>query len=148
MNFNDTNKMENLKQTITIEIVVKTTIEKTWKSWTNPKHIVNWSFASEDWHSPEAENDLRIGGKFRTKMATKDGSASFDFEGKYTSLEKYKTIQYIIADGRVVTISFEDLGESTKVTETFDPENIHSLELQKDGWQAILNNFKKYTETI
>lgn len=137
--------MENSKQKITVEIIAKVPIEKVWKNFTSPEDIVKWNFASDDWHSPEAENDLKVGGKFRFKMAAKDGSVSFDFEGKYTNLEEHKTIEYIIADGREVTISFEDLGESTKVTETFEPENINSLELQKGGWQAILNNFNKYT---
>lgn len=140
--------MENSKQTITVETVVKAPIKKVWESWTLPEHTTKWSFASDDWHSPEAENDLRTGGKFRTKMAAKDGSASFDFEGKYTNVEEYKTIEYVMADGREVAVSFEDLGESIKVTETFDPENVNSLELQKGGWQAILDNFKKYTETL
>lgn len=140
--------MENSKQKITVEIIAKVPIEKVWKNFTSPEDIVKWNFASDDWHSPEAENDLKVGGKFRFKMAAKDGSVSFDFEGKYTNLEEHKTIEYIIADGREVTISFEDLGESTKVTETFEPENINSLELQKGGWQAILNNFNKYTEAF
>ena len=140
--------MDNSKETITVQITVNAPVKKAWESFTNPKHAVNWSFASDDWHAPEAENDLRTGGKFRTKMAAKDGSASFDFEGNYTNVEEHKTIEYVMADGREVLVSFEDLGESTKVTETFNPENTHSLELQKDGWQAILNNFKKYTETL
>ncbi len=140
--------MENSKQKITAETRVNAPIEKVWQSFTAPEHVVNWSFASDDWHAPEAENDLRIGGKFRTKMAAKDGSMSFDFEGKYTNVEIHKTIEYVMADGHEVSISFEDLGESVKVTETFDPENVHTLELQRDGWQAILNNFKKYTETL
>lgn len=140
--------MDNSKQKITVEIMAKVPIEKAWKNFTSPEDIVKWNFPSDDWHSPEAENDLKTEGKFRFKMAAKDGSASFDFEGKYTSIKEYKTIEYVIADGREVTISFEDLGKSTKVTETFEPENMNSLELQKGGWQAILDNFKKHTETF
>lgn len=140
--------MENSKQTITVETTVNAPIEKVWQGFTAPEHVVNWNFASDDWHAPEAENDLRIGGKFRTKMAAKDDSMSFDFEGKYTNVENHKTIEYVMADGREVSVSFEDLGESVKVTETFNPESVHTLELQRDGWQAILNNFKKYTETL
>ena len=140
--------MENSKEKITVETIINKPIETVWKSWTLPQNIINWSFASDDWHSPEAENDLKNGGKFRTKMSAKDESVSFDFEGEYTEIENYKTIKYTISDGRNVSVSFEDLQEKTKVTETFEAENIHSLELQKEGWQAILDNFKKYTETL
>lgn len=140
--------MENSKEKITVETIINKPIETVWKSWTLPQNIINWSFASDDWHSPEAENDLQNGGKFRTKMSAKDESVSFDFEGEYTEIVNHKTIKYTISDGRNVSVSFEDLQEKTKVTETFEAENIHSLELQKDGWQAILDNFKKYTETL
>jgi len=140
--------MENSKEKLTVEITVNKSIEQVWNSWTLPENIVNWNFASDDWRSPNAENDLKVGGTFRSKMEAKDGSMGFDFEGKYTKIENHKTIEYAMADGREVSISFEDLGESTKVTETFDPESIHPLEFQKAGWQAILDNFKKYTETL
>lgn len=140
--------MDNSKQQITVKTIVEAPIKTVWESWTLPNHIVNWNFASDEWHSPEAENDLKIGGTFRSKMEAKDGSMGFDFEGKYTKIEDQKTIEYVMADGKEVSISFEDLGESTKVTETFDPESVNSLELQKGGWQAILDNFKKYTETL
>lgn len=140
--------MENSDQKITVEVTINASINTVWESWTQPQHIINWSFASNDWHSPKAENDLKVGGKFSSRMEAKDGSMGFDFEGKYTKVEGQKTIEYAMADGREVSISFEDLGENTKVTETFEPENINSLELQKGGWQAILDNFKKYTETL
>lgn len=140
--------MKNSKEKITVETIINKPIETVWKSWTLPQNIINWSFASDDWHSPEAENDLQNGEKFRTKMSAKDESVSFDFEGEYTEIVNHKTIKYTISDGRNVSVSFEDLQEKTKVTETFEAENIHSLELQKDGWQAILDNFKKYTETL
>ncbi|RRJ90432.1 SRPBCC family protein [Flavobacterium macacae] len=140
--------MENLKEKITVKTTVNKPINEVWKSWTLPKNIVNWTFASIDWHSPEAENDLKIGGKFRTRMEAKDGSMGFDFEGKYTNVELHKIIEYVLEDGREVLISFEDLNENTLITETFDPETVNSLEMQKDGWQAILNNFKKYTESL
>ncbi|HEU4497319.1 MAG TPA: SRPBCC family protein [Flavobacterium sp.] len=140
--------MKNAQPAITVQIIVNAPIDKVWNSFTAPEHIVNWSFASDDWHTPEAENDLRTGGKFRSKMAAKDGSMSFDFEGEYVKVEEFKKIEYVIADGRHVAVSFEDLGEKVKVAETFDPENMNSPELQQEGWQAILDNFKKYTETL
>ncbi|KQS47196.1 MULTISPECIES: SRPBCC family protein [Flavobacterium] len=140
--------MNNSNQTITVETTVKAPISKVWQSFTEPQHTMNWSFASEDWHAPEAENDLRIGGKFRTKMAAKDGSMAFDFEGEYTQVENHKKIEYVMGDGRRVSVSFEDSGDTVKVTETFDPENTHPIEFQKAGWQAIMDNFKKYTETL
>ncbi len=140
--------MNNSNQTITVETTVKAPIAKVWQGFTEPAHIMNWSFASEDWHAPEAENDLRTGGKFRTKMAAKDGSMAFDFEGEYTNVVNHKEIEYVMGDGRRVSITFEDLGDGIKVSETFDPENTHPIEFQKAGWQAIMDNFKKYTETI
>lgn len=140
--------MDNSNQKITVNAIVDSLIKTVWESWTLPEHIVNWNFASDDWHSPNSENDLKVGGIFRSRMEAKDGSMGFDFEGKYTKVEGQKTIEYVMADSREVSISFEDLGKSTKVTETFDPENTHPLEFQKAGWQAILDNFKKYTETL
>ena len=140
--------MDNSSQKIIVKTIVETPIKTVWKSWTEPEHIVNWNFVSDDWHSPNSENDLKVGGSFRSRMEAKDGSIGFDFEGKYTKVEDQKAIEYVMADGREVSISFEDLGESTKVTENFHPESVNSLELQKGGWQAILDNFKKYTETL
>ncbi|GGI23401.1 SRPBCC family protein [Pedobacter mendelii] len=132
---------------ITIETTVNTPVEKAWEFWNNPVHIKNWAFASPEWHVPHAENDLRKGGKFSTTMAAKDGSMSFDFGGIYTSVDMYKLIEYVLGDGRKVKIVFEADADSTKITETFDPESVNPIEMQKGGWQAILHNFKKYTET-
>jgi uncharacterized protein YndB with AHSA1/START domain len=136
------------KTAITVEATIKSPIEKVWKFWNEPKHITKWCQASDDWHAPYAENDLRTGGKFKTTMAAKDGSFSFDLEGVYTNVQEHKLIEYTMNgdDQRKVKIAFSDQGTETKVTETFDPENINSIELQRGGWQAILNNFKKYTE--
>lgn len=131
---------------ITVEAIVNASIEKTWKYWTEPKHITQWCQASDDWHAPYAENDVRTNGKFKTTMAAKDGSFSFDFEGVYSNVEENKLIEYSMADGRKVQISFSEQGDKTKVIETFDPENENPVEMQRGGWQAILNNFKKYTE--
>ncbi len=134
------------KTKITVESTVKAPVEKVWDCWTDPKHIVNWNFASDDWHSPRAENDLRTGGKFVSRMEAKDGSMGFDFEGVYDNVVKHKTIEYSMSDGRQVKVTFAGNGSETRVVETFDAENTHSLEMQKGGWQAILDNFKKYTE--
>lgn len=133
-------------KSITIYTSVNASIEKVWDYWTNPKHIVNWNNASDDWHTPSAKNDLKVGGTFICTMAAKDGSMSFDFEGKYSEIDTYKKIVYQIADGRNVSITFNIIDEKVIITETFEPETENSLELQRGGWQAILTNFKKYTE--
>ena len=139
--------METINKTaITVESTVKAPIEKIWKYWSEPKHITQWCNASDDWHAPAAENDLRTGGKFKTTMAARDGSVSFDFEGVYTNVQMHKAIEYTIADGRKVQITFSGNGNEIKVTETFDAETVHPLEMQRSGWQSILDNFKKYTE--
>jgi uncharacterized protein YndB with AHSA1/START domain len=134
------------KTAITVERTIKAPIEKVWKYWTEPKHITQWCNASDDWHAPYADNDLRVGGKFKTTMAAKDGSVSFDFEGVYTNIHEYKVIEYTIMDGRKVKITFSSQGNATKVIETFEMENINPHEMQRGGWQAILDNFTKYTE--
>lgn len=133
-------------QKITVTTTVNAPIEKVWAFWTTPEHIINWNTASEDWHTPFAENDLREGGKFKSTMAAKDGSMRFDFEGVYTLVEKHDKIEYNIADGRAVTILFDDLGDRVNITESFDPENVNPIEMQKGGWQAIMDSFKTYTE--
>lgn len=138
-------KSEN--SAITVSATVNASPDKVWNCWTSPMHITKWNHASDDWHSPEAENDLRAGGKFRSRMAAKDGSMSFDFEGIYDKVEHLKLIEYTLGDGRKVRVTFEAAGDSVTVTETFDAEQIHSQEMQKAGWQAILDNFKKHTES-
>ncbi len=134
-------------KTITVSATINADIDKVWKYWNEPEHIMGWAFASSDWEAPYAENDLRNGGKFKTTMAAKDKSASFDFAGVYTSVIPNKLIEYTIGDGRKVSVAFESAGMGTKITETFDPENENPPEFQKQGWQAILDNFKKYVET-
>jgi len=144
---NKNNIMETASKTaITVEATVNAPIEKVWKCWTEPKHITGWAFASDDWHAPSATNDVRVGGKFTTTMAAKDGSFSFVFGGVYTQVEQNKSMAYRMDDGRTAKIIFSAQGNSTKVTETFDPESENPIEMQRGGWQAILNNFKKYTE--
>lgn len=135
------------KQSITISTTINAPVEKVWQYWTEPKHVSNWNFASDDWHSPRGENDLREGGKFVYRMEAKDGSFGFDFGGVYTKVEENKAIEYTMEDGRKVKVLFENKGTNTVVTETFDAEETNSIEMQRDGWQAILNNFKKYVET-
>ena len=131
---------------ITVESTINASIEKIWDAWTNPIHIKNWCFATDDWYVPAAENDLRVGGNFWTVMSAKDSSSSFNFEGTYTAVIKHTIIEYQISDGRMVYITFFDLLNGVKITESFEPESINSEELQRQGWQAILDNFKKYVE--
>ena len=139
--------METENKTITVENTVKAPIEKVWKFWTEPKHIERWNNASDDWHTPHAENDLRIGGKFLSRMEAKDGSFGFDLGGVYDVVKENEYIEYTLGDGRKVKISFTTPGNETKVIETFEAENSNPIEMQRTGWQAILDNFKKYTET-
>lgn len=136
--------MKNNK--ITVQTSVAADINKVWSSWTLPEHITKWNFASDDWHCPAATNDLKAGGRFCATMAAKDGSMSFDFEGIYDEVIKHRKIAYSLSDGRQITVLFESEGDKTRVTETFDPENQNSMELQRAGWQSILDNFKAYTE--
>ena len=135
--------MENKR--VIINAIVNAPIGKVWDSYTNPKHIVNWNFADPSWHCPGAENDMRIGGTYKARMEAKDGSFGFDFEAVYTDIVEGKSFSYGLGD-RFVGVEFKDLNGQTEVVTTFDPENENPIELQKNGWQAILNNFKNYTE--
>jgi uncharacterized protein YndB with AHSA1/START domain len=136
------------KTVIIVEAEIHSSIEKVWNYWTDPKHIVNWNNASPDWHTPHAENDPRTGGKFKSTMAARDGSMSFDFEGVYSNVQPQKLIEYGLADGRHVKVEFQSTSNGVKVIETFDPETENPIELQRSGWQAILDNFKKYVESL
>lgn len=136
-----------IKNAITVKTTIHSPVEKVWAYWTKPEHIMNWYQASGDWHAPYAENDLRVNGNFKTTMAARDGSTKFDFEGTYTQLEENKNIAYILPDSRRVTITFIENGIDTDLVETFEAENTFPQEVQRDGWQAILNNFKKYVES-
>jgi uncharacterized protein YndB with AHSA1/START domain len=135
------------KQTLTIKATVNAPVSKVWDIWTSPEHITQWNTASEDWHTPTAQNDLRKGGKFSSRMEAKDGSFGFDFEGVYDEVKEHELIQYTMADGRQVTNQFIDKGNVTEIVSEFEPETENSLEMQQAGWQAILDNFRKYTET-
>lgn len=131
---------------ITVQSTINASVEKVWKLWTVPEYVMKWNNASEDWHTPFAENDLKIGGKFKYTMASKDGRMHFDFEGIYTNVVDFSLIEYKMADGRKVKIVFEKDAKGIKVIENFDPETENSEEMQKNGWQAILDNFKKHVE--
>jgi len=134
------------KTVITIESTVNAPVEKVWEIWTQPDHVTKWNSANEEWHTPKAENDLRIGGNFSYRMEAKDGSFGFDFGGVYDDVKKNEYIEYTMGDGRKVKTTFKSQGNSTKVIESFDAETQNSVEMQKAGWQAILDNFKKYAE--
>lgn len=131
---------------VTVETIVQVPVEKVWEYWTEPEHIKKWNSASDDWHTPFAENDLREGGKFVSRMEAKDGSMGFDFGGIYDEVKLHETISYTLGDGRKVKISFKGQENETEVMETFDAETINPIEFQEQGWQAILDNFKKYAE--
>lgn len=131
---------------ITVEITANVSLEQAWSHWTTPEHIMQWNNASDDWHTPRAEIDLREGGRFTYRMEAKDGSFGFDFPGMFTRVIPKKLIEYTIDGGRKVSVIFAHHGDLTTITETFDAEDVNPIELQRQGWQAILNNFKKYTE--
>jgi uncharacterized protein YndB with AHSA1/START domain len=134
------------KTPITIETIIHAPLSKVWEYWTKPEHITKWAFASDDWEAPAAENDVRVGGNFKTVMAAKDKSYSFDFTGTYTAVQEHALIEYDMLDGRHSKTEFIQVPEGVKIVETFDPENENSEEKQRSGWQAILDNFKKHVE--
>lgn len=131
---------------ITIATTVNAPIEKVWSYWTSPDHITQWNAANEDWHTTKAENDLKVGGKFSSRMEAKDGSFGFDFGGTYTEVVTNEKITYTLEDDRKVSITFTQTPEGVDVVEAFEAETQNSEELQRSGWQAILDNFKRYTE--
>lgn len=132
--------------TITVATTIAAPIENVWKLWTEPEHIKKWNNASDHWHTPKAQNDLRKGGKFIIRMESKDGKIGFDFSGVYDNVKTNELISYTLDDGRKVKITFTSVGNNTKVEEAFEAESENSIDMQESGWQSILNNFKKYTE--
>ncbi|HSP47160.1 MAG TPA: SRPBCC family protein [Clostridiaceae bacterium] len=139
--------MEKGKNTqITIETVVHAPVEKVWEYWTEPDHIKKWNNAAEDWFTPSAENDLSAGGKLNWRMEAEDGSLGFDFSGVYDEVKKHELISYTLDDGRKVRITFTPQGGETRVEEVFEAEQTNSTVLQRAGWQAILDNFKRHAE--
>ena len=134
------------KESITVKTNVDAPVEKVWRLWSEPEHITKWAAASDDWHTTKAENDLREGGEFTSRMEAKDGSFGFDFGGVYDDVRKNEYIEYTMGDGRKVKNNFTSQGDKTKLVINFEAEAENSIEMQKGGWQAILDNFKKYTE--
>lgn len=135
------------KTNITVQTIVNAPVEKVWDLWTDPKHITQWNNASDDWYTPHAETDLRVGGKFLWRMEARDGSIGFDFTGTFSKVDPCKQLDYTMDDDRKAWISFASNANETTVTETFEAEQTNTLELQQTGWQAILDNFKKYAES-
>ena len=132
---------------ISIETFVKANIEKVWSAWTTPADINQWNAASDDWHNPRSDNDLKVGGRFCYRMEAKDGRMGFDFGGTYTKVVPQKLIEYVLADNRAVSITFESVNGGVKVVETFEAEDANSAEMQRQGWQCILNRFSSYVES-
>jgi len=135
-----------LPRTVIVSAIVRAPMKKVWEYWISPEHITKWAIASDDWEAPAAENDVRIGGKFKTVMTAKDKSSSFDFTGTYTTVRENELIEYDIEDGRHVKVQFSQLPDVVQITESFEPERTNPEDMQRSGWQAILNNFKKHVE--
>lgn len=131
---------------IKVETTVGAPTDKVWEFWNNPNHIVNWNFASDDWHCPSARNDLRKGGRYMARMEAKDGSFGFDFEAVYDEVIQGERISYTMPDGRQATTNFQSKGHGTHISTVFDAEDQNPVEMQREGWQAILENFKRYVE--
>lgn len=134
------------RQKITVETAVNKPLDQVWDKWTAVEHIVSWNAASSDWYTPSAINDLRVGGTFNYRMEARDGSAGFDFSGIYDAVIPYKNIAYTLGDGRKVDISFIESGGHVQIKETFEAEDTFPPEMQRSGWQSILDHFKSYTE--
>lgn len=140
--------IEEILMKIRVETIVKSDIGSVWDAWNTPEDIMNWNASSEDWHTTSSSVDLREGGKFSSRMEAKDGSMGFDFSGIYTRIVDHHLVEYELEDGRSVKIEFIEEDEFVKVIETFDAEPSSSPDMQRDGWQAILNNFARYVEGI
>ncbi len=138
--------MEFTKVTIHTEVMAD--MNRVWSCFTEPEHITQWCQATDEWHAPFAENDLRPGGRFITRMEAKDGSMGFDFGGVYTKIEHNQYIEYTLDDNRKVSVMFRQENDAVKVTEVFEAEATNPVEMQQAGWQTILNNFKNYVETL
>jgi uncharacterized protein YndB with AHSA1/START domain len=133
---------------ITVETQVKANLNTVWDTWNNPDDINQWNAASDDWHTRRSSVDLREGGKFSARMEARDGSAGFDFEGTYTRIVPHQLIEYQMSDGRAVTVQFSEVADGVRVRETFDAETENDPEVQREGWQAILDNFARHVEKV
>lgn len=133
-------------KTVTVEITLQLPINKVWEIWTTPAHITKWNFASQEWHCPSAEIELVVGGKFSYKMAAKDGSVAFDYSGTFDEVSTPHFISFTLDDERQVKVEISEIDGMALLKETFEPEDENSIEIQKTGWQMILNNFKEYAE--
>lgn len=131
---------------ITVETTVDAPMDAVWRAWTTPADIMQWNAASDDWHTTAADNDLRVGGRFSSRMEAKDGSMGFDFEGTYTKIVEHEVIEYVMDDDRAVTVVFLAEDDGVTVRETFDAESTNEGEMQRQGWQAILDNFARHVE--
>ncbi len=136
-----------MSEKIAIQATVEAPRERVWRLWNDPEHITQWNFATDDWHCPSAENDIRVGGRLLWRMESIDGSFGFDFEGVYDEVIAGSRLAFTMPDGRLVEMTFEDLGGSTRIGTVFDAESEHPAEMQRAGWQAILNNFKRHAES-
>lgn len=135
------------KTFVSVQAKINSPLEKVWKSWISPEDIIKWNYALDTWHTPYAENDLRVGGKFNYRMEAKDGSFGFDFWGIYDKIVLKKQIEYTLGDGRKVNVVFSSHKKTTDIVETFETESENPVDMQRNGWQAILNNFKKHIES-
>ena len=136
------------KPLIKIEAIINSNIEKVWECWTKPEHITKWCFASDDWHAPSSTSDFKIGGKLNIRMEAKDGSFGFDFWGIYNDIKPNEKVGITIGDDRKWDTYFSVVDGSVKVVEEFEAESENPIEMQEAGWQMILNNFKKYVESL
>lgn len=133
---------------ISIETTVNVPLERVWLAWITPEDIRSWNYASDEWCCPKASVDFRVGGNFNHRMEAKDGSAGFDLEGTFTGIEEYSNIEFVLEDERTVRVEFRDTGQGIRIVETFEAENEHSVEQQRQGWQCILDNFRKHVESL
>lgn len=134
-----------MKNEIKVSATIEADVKKVWDYYTDPKHIVNWNFADPSWHCPNASNDLKVGGEYKARMEAKDGSFGFDFEAIYTKVIEGQEFTYEFG-GRTANVKFHNRNDQTEIVVVFEPEEDNPIEMQKGGWQAILNNFKTYTE--
>ncbi|MAT90748.1 MAG: hypothetical protein CMC35_08640 [Flavobacteriaceae bacterium] len=135
------------KKSIQVSASIDAPLERVWEYWTSPSHIVNWNSPSDDWHTPKAENELEKGGRFVYRMEAKDGSVGFDFGGTYEEISEQEKLVYVLDDDRRATVTFKEKEGGVLVSESFEPEDQNSEEMQQQGWQAILDNFMKYVES-